>query len=72
MAKHRSANAAFDEKILKIVQAHQPLKFASVVLRVNQRRGPGKGVDTREVDRALQRLRKACYVAFDPKVGWTT
>lgn len=63
-------NDDFDQKVLKLIHKVGNVKFGDVVLRMNRGRKPGKGVNTRELDRALQRLRKAGYVAFDSKTGW--
>jgi len=60
-----------DEKVFKIIQNTSSIRFGDIVYQMNAGRKPGKGVDPREVDRALQRLRKHGRLFFS-RHGWNS
>lgn len=58
-------NEELDEQIFHLVRSHEPMRFVEI-----REKAPTGWEDTRAIDRALQRLRKAKRLAFVKGRGW--
>jgi len=58
-------NEDLDARVLvELRLCKHPLKFADIKHLIPD-------ADSRPLDRALQRLKKGCFISFDSKKGWS-